>query len=138
MPNQVPLVLIGNRVKTTEIASERGYDEGREGEGSQAPYPRSDTLGLLLTVVVHAASIQVRDGAKLVLEQVPERFQSNALIWADGGYAGQLVSWVKENCQRALEIVKRSDKHNGFEVLPHRRARGTNIWLVQSVSSASV
>jgi DDE family transposase len=32
-----------------------------------------------------------------------------------------LVSWVKERCQQVLEIIKRSDKQKGFEVLPHRR-----------------
>ncbi len=110
-------------VKTTEIASERGYDAGKKVKGRKR-HILVDTLGLLLTVVVHAASIQDRDGAKLVLVQVPERFPRLALIWADGGYAGQLVSWVKENCQRVLEIVKRSDKHKGFEVLPHR-------WVVE-------
>ena len=37
---------------------------------------------------------------------------------------GQLVHWVKESCRCALEIVKRSDKRQGFEVLPHR-------WVVE-------
>jgi putative transposase len=53
-------------------------------------------------------------------------FRSNARIWADGGYAGQLVNWVKENCQCVLEIVKRSDKRKGFDVLPHR-------WVVERI-----
>ena len=44
-----------------------------------------DTLGLLLVVVVHAASIQDRDGAELVLEKIPRRFTRLARIWADGG-----------------------------------------------------
>ncbi|GHO49709.1 IS5 family transposase [Ktedonospora formicarum] len=114
-------------VKTTEIASERGYDAGKKVKGRKR-HILVDTLGLLLIVVVHAASIQDRDGAKLVLEQIPERFPRLAHIWADGGYAGQLVSWVKECCQRVLEIVKRSDKQKGFEVLPHR-------WVVENTQS---
>jgi putative transposase len=49
------------------------------------------------------------------------------LIWADGGYAGQLIAWVralrKRNAVR-LEIVKRSDDVKGFKVLPRR-------WVVE-------
>lgn len=83
-----------------------------------------DTLGLLLIVVVHAAFIQDRDGARSVLEQIPERFTRLARVWADGGYTGKLVDWVKTTYGWVLEIVKRSDKLNGFEVLPHR-------WVVE-------
>ena len=44
-----------------------------------------DTLGLLLVIVVHAANIQDRDGAKLVLEKAKNRFPRLQLLWADGG-----------------------------------------------------
>lgn len=110
-------------VKTTEIAGTRGYDMGKKVKGRKR-HILVDTLGLLLIVVVHTASIQDRDGAKLVLGQVPGRFPRLARIWADSGYAGLLVHWVKESCRCALEIVKRSDKRQGFEVLPHR-------WVVE-------
>ena len=46
-----------------------------------------DTLGLLLIVVVHAASVQDREGAKLVLEVIKSRFKRLRLIWADGNYS---------------------------------------------------
>ncbi len=49
-------------------------------------------MGLLLAVVVHAANIQDRDGAKLVLTKLLGRFPRLRVIWADGAYAGQLVS----------------------------------------------
>jgi putative transposase len=71
-------------VKTTEIASERGYDAGKKVKGRKR-HLLVDTLGLLLIVVVHAASIQDRDGARSVLEQIPERFPRLARVWADGG-----------------------------------------------------
>jgi len=64
-----------------------------------------DTLGLLLTVVVHAANLQNRDGAKLVLDKRRGKFLRLALIWADGGYAGKLIEWVKDACGWVLEIV---------------------------------
>ena len=71
-------------------------------------------------VIVHAANIQDRDGAKLLFEKAKGRFPRLRLIWADGGYAGKLVDWVKTICHRVLEIVKRSDDVKGFQVLPHR------------------
>jgi putative transposase len=81
-------------------------------------------LGLLLTVVVHAASIQDRDGAKLVFEKTRGLFPRLKLIWADGGYAGQLVDWVQNTCDWLLEIVKRNADMIGFQVLPRR-------WVVE-------
>jgi putative transposase len=83
-----------------------------------------DTLGLILVVVVHCAGLQDRDGAKLVIEKMRGAFPRLCLIWADGGYAGQLVAWVAALTGWVLEIVKRSDDTQGFEVLPHR-------WIVE-------
>ena len=83
-----------------------------------------DTLGLVLTVVVHAASIQDRDGAKLVMAKIVGLFPRLQLIWADGGYAGQLIEWTKALAGWVLEIVKRSDDVSGFVVLPKR-------WIVE-------
>jgi putative transposase len=83
-----------------------------------------DTLGLVLAVVVHAAHIQDRDGAKLVLARLKDRFPRLRLIWADGGYAGELIGWVDSFAGWVLEIVKRSDDQNGFVVLPRR-------WVVE-------
>jgi putative transposase len=83
-----------------------------------------DTLGLILVVVVHCAGIQDRDGAKLVFEQLRGVTPRLRLIWADAGYAGQLVAWVTTFAGWVLEIVKRSDGAQGFELLPHR-------WIVE-------
>jgi putative transposase len=79
---------------------------------------------LVLAVVVHAASVQDRDGAKRVLAKLRGRFPRLRLLWADGGYAGKLVGWVRKTCGWALEIVKRNDDVRGFQVLPKR-------WIVE-------
>jgi len=50
----------------------------------------------VLAVVVHAATIQDRDGAKLVVERLRPKVSRLRCIWADGGYAGQLVTWVRQ------------------------------------------
>lgn len=76
-----------------------------------------DTIGLILGVVVHAASIQDRDGAKLLFEKEKGGFPRLHLVWADGGYAGKLISWLSDFFQWTLEIVKRNEQ-KGFYVLP--------------------
>jgi putative transposase len=83
-----------------------------------------DTLGLVLAVVVHAASLQDRDGAKLVLAKLVGRFPRLVLIWADGGYTGQLIDWAKHLGNWTIEIVKRSEDVHTFQVLPKR-------WIVE-------
>jgi putative transposase len=83
-----------------------------------------DTLGLLIAVVVHAASIQDRDGAKLVLPRVARHVGRLALVWADGAYGGALVSWVQHQFGWVLEIVKKPPEQRGFRVLPRR-------WVVE-------
>jgi putative transposase len=79
---------------------------------------------LIVAVVVHAANIQDRDGAKLVLAKVAARAPRLQLVWADGGYAGQLLDWVRDKCGWVLAIIKRADDVKGFQVLPRR-------WVVE-------
>jgi len=83
-----------------------------------------DVLGLLLVIVVHTANIQDRDGAKLVFSKAKRRFPRLRLIWADGGYAGKLVDYVRRLYRWILQIVKRSDDQKGFVLLPRR-------WVVE-------
>ena len=84
-----------------------------------------DTQGLLLEVVVHSASIQDQDGAKLVLAQGRHRQEGQhlrrlKLIWVDGKYGGQLVEWVQKAYGWTLEVVKRAKDAKGFVALPRR------------------
>jgi len=86
----------------------------------------------VLVAVVHAADVQDRDGARLVLEQAKALFPTLQLVWADGGYAGALVGWVKEVCGWVLQTVLRPAGAEGFVVLPRRWVvERTFAWLAR-------
>jgi putative transposase len=78
----------------------------------------------LICVIVHSAGIQDRDGAVMLISRLAHRCLLLKIIWADGGYAGDLVKWVYEFLGWTLAIVKRSDQNKGFVVLPKR-------WIVE-------
>lgn len=66
-----------------------GYDSGMKIKG-QKRHIATDTLGLLLRVLVTSAAVQDRDGAHSLLVRLREKFSTIAVVWADGGYAGRL------------------------------------------------
>jgi len=126
-PEPSAAIIDSQSVKATRTTGSRGYDAGKKINGRKR-HLLVDTLGLLLFVVVHVASVQDRDGAKLVFAGCQGTLPRLQLIWADGGYAGQLITWTDQTCHWKLEIVKRSDKSAGFLVLPRR-------WVVERTIS---
>lgn len=116
-------IIDSQSVKTTEKGGLKGYDAGKKVNGRKR-HILVDTMGLLLAVVVHAANIQDRDGAKLLLAKIHNLFPRLQLIWADSGYAGQLVEWVLDFGGWILDIVKKDPQTKGFHVLPKR-------WIVE-------
>jgi len=69
----------------------------------------------LLKVVVHAADIQYRDGAKLVLTKLSQA----ANLWR---LCGALIDWVREFLGAILQIVLNDPSQPGFRVLSGRWA----------------
>ncbi len=107
----------------TVPARSRGYDAGKRVNGRKR-HLAVDTGGLLLAVVVTIAGIQDRDGAHRLLTALRAKFSTIRLVWADGGYAGRLVSWAQTVLTFAVTIVKRTDDLAGFRVIPRR-------WVVE-------
>ncbi|GHT01702.1 hypothetical protein FACS1894108_15640 [Planctomycetales bacterium] len=117
------LIIDSQSVKSDPWAEDAGYDAGKKIKGIKR-HIVVDVLGLLIGVIVHSANLQDRDGAKLLLPKVKGRLPRVQLIWADGGYAGKLIKWVKDETAWTLEIVKRNRDLQTFKVLPKR-------WIVE-------
>jgi transposase len=101
----------------TVPTTSRGYDAGKKVNGRKR-HLAVDTAGLLLAVVVTIAGIQDRDGAVRLLTALRAKFSTITLIWADGGYAGRLVTWARSVLTFTVTIVKRTDDLAGFRVIP--------------------
>lgn len=117
-------VIDGQSVKTTESGGIRGFDAGKKIKGRKR-HIIVDTLGPMVGLMVHSADIQDRDGAPDLLKSIKIRWPWLLHVFADGGYAGdKLKKRLQKIGKWTLEIIKRSHKAKGFEILPRR-------WVVE-------
>lgn len=113
-------------------AATRGFDGGKNINGRKR-HIVVDTLGLLLAVMVTAASVTDRDAGQTLLARLRERHWRVTRVWADGGYTGRLVDFARGVLRVALTVVKRGDDTSGFTVLPKRwLVERTFAWLMHS------
>lgn len=113
-------------VKTGDHAGERGYDGAKKVVGRKR-HVAVDCMGMILAILITPAATQDRDAAKSLIQLLVTMYSRVRVIWADGGYLGTLVQWVKQLRpfgKLHLEIVRRCDQRKGFKVLPKR-------WLVE-------
>ena len=110
-------------VKTTQVPGIRSYDKGKNVNGRKR-HILVDTMGLLLAVVVTAASVSDPAGARLLFARLRGACKKLRKLWVDGTYRGKLVAWVADHCQFLLQPVLRCDDVKGFVVLPRR-------WVVE-------
>lgn len=123
-------ILDSQSVKTSEGGEQRGIDVHKQTPGRKR-HIVTDTLGLLLIVLVHSASIQDAAGGYQVLQKlfgslkrsVHNRWCRLKLFWADAAYVS-IVEKARKMFGWKLDIVRRSDQAKGFEILPHR-------WIVE-------
>lgn len=113
-------------VKGTEVGGERGYDGGKKLTGVKR-HIIVDTLGLLLVVVVSAASVDDGTFAPEVLGRLTAEHRTRLeLVWADGKYHNHhLIAWlVNTETDYWVEVIGRPAGSVGYVKLPRR-------WVVE-------
>ena len=86
----------------------------------------------MAVVVQRDNAMQAGPSSKPLLWNLRRAFPSIRLAWADGGYAGKLVTWarIRLRSKLRLEIVRRPDDLHTFQVLPRRWvAERTLAWI---------
>jgi transposase len=120
-------VLDSQSVKSAEGGEALGYDAGKRVRGRKR-HLLVDTGGLVLRRVVHAAGVQDRAGAKLVLSGLHTVYPQIGLVWVDGGYVNSvdagLIDWADHHEGIDLVVVPRNADVQGFQLLPRR-------WVVE-------
>jgi len=116
-------IIDSQSVKTTEAGGPRGFDAGKKINGRKR-HPLTDTLGLPLRLVVHAADIQDRDGLGLACARIRRRFPWLRRLFADAGYQGDVAGCAAARERLRLQIIRRPVGTEGFHLLPRR-------WVVE-------
>jgi transposase len=101
----------------------RGYHGGKKITG-RGRHLAVDCEGWLLALVVTAASVSDKAGAKLLVIRLFDAFSTLQVMWADSGYDGApFTRWVKTVAAITVEVVKRTSPHS-FQVVRRR-------WVVE-------
>ncbi|GAA2067886.1 IS5 family transposase [Catenulispora yoronensis] len=133
-PEPSAAVIDSQSVKAAETvaATDRGFDAAKKVNGTKR-HIAVDTSGLLLAVMVTGADVPDRDQGLPLLARLVQACPSVAKIWADGGYAGALVTIVAATLHLVLEIVRRPAGARGLVVLPRRWVvERTLAWLTRA------
>lgn len=144
-PDPTATILDSQSVKTSPQGGPKGYDAGKKVKGRKR-HLVTDTLGLLIAVLVTAASTQDRDAAMPAMELAKHKVPGIQKLYVDSGYAGQRARELRTQHQLDVEVVRHPANRNvgrwhegqlplwqeiptGFVVLPKRWIiERTNAW----------
>lgn len=144
-PEATGAVLDSQSVKTSAQGGPKGYDAGKKVKGRKRNLV-TDTLGLLIAVLVTTASTQDRDAALPVLERAKAKMPSLQMLYVDNGYTGKCANAIREGFGMNVEVVRHPVNRKtirwddgqlplfqipqGFVVLPKRWVvERTNAWI---------
>lgn len=139
-------VIDAQSVRTSAQGGIKGFDAGKKVKGRKR-HLVTDTLGLVLAVLITGANVQDRDAAEPVVADAKSKYPTLVKGWADGGYSGQTLDAIRADHDMDIEVVRHPGNRNvgrwhdaqlelptleaprGFVVLPRRWVvERTNAW----------
>ena len=140
-PSPSEAIIDSQSVKSAALVHQSvGFDGGKLIKGRKR-FLTVDTLGLVLRVLVTAASVTEREGGKQVLKQVQQmgkRVSRLHTIWADGGFDGEpFMQWVMDVCRWIVQVVVRPQQTLMVRGAQKKVGRGADLWLVHGLSPIS-
>jgi transposase len=110
--------------------SSQGIDAGKKIKGRKR-HIATDTLGLLLVLLVTAASVQDTTGGRDVVSELATRHPGVVKAWADSGYKRSVIERGAAH-GIDVEVVSKDPGQKGFAPLPNRWAveRTFGWWML--------
>ena len=134
-PRASAMIIDSQSAKSAEGGEKIGFDGGKLVKGRKRNLI-TDTIGLVVLAKVTAANVQDVHAGKQILIELKKRSELTIRlrkIFADGGYRGELVNWVKNELHAEMEIVLKLGDKKGFQVLPKRWVvERTNAWMTRN------
>ena len=134
-PQASAMIIDSQSAKSAEGGEKVGFDGGKLVKGRKRNLI-TDTIGLVVLAKVTAANVQDVHAGKQILIELKKRTELITRLrkfFADGGYRGELVNWVKNELHAEMEIVLTLGDKKGFQVLPKRWViERTNAWVTRN------
>lgn len=112
-PEPTAAILDSQSVKTSPQGGPKGFDAAKKVKGRKR-HLVTDTLGLLIAVLITVASTQDRDAALPAVDLAKAKVPGLGLLYVDSAYAGVRAQEVADTHEIRVEVVRRPKKQGGW------------------------